>query len=519
MPEAGTVQREIVRRYEMERGLQADPALQAAVLRHYANSFQDWAADMLWTFDPRLLPPIPRRLPMLFWTRQRELADWLQERVDTSTNGLVKKARDMGVSWICVAYATWLWLFHSDSIITFGSRKEVYVDRLGDPKSLLEKVRAILRMLPLWMLPPGWEESSHSNFMHIQNPSNGSLIVGETGDDMGRGGRSLIYFLDEFAFVKRAEAVDAAVNDNAATVIYVSTSGGVGTLFYRKEMEGKIPVFHMYWRDHPDKDDAWKEAKLDEMGSVAFAREHEGDDASALEGIMIPASWVSAAVGLELDTTGTSWRAGLDVADQGEDSNAFVARHGPMVQLPVTWDQTLTAQTARRAFALGRERGLDLLVYDRLGPGGAVASAAADTPSLGFKLLPFGAGGTPTKTYYDDDPRVRADKRFANLGSEAWWRMRRAFEKTFEHVEGIRQYPHSELISLPREAGRLISQLSSRKVEYTESGKIRAEPKKRMRARGVQSPDEADALAMSLMDPPRRIRIPKRRGRVYGRNT
>ena len=49
-------------------------------------------------------------------------------------DGLVEKSRDMGVSWLCVATAIWMWTFHEGAVVGFGSRKEDYVDKLGDPK-------------------------------------------------------------------------------------------------------------------------------------------------------------------------------------------------------------------------------------------------------------------------------------------------------------------------------------------------------------------------------------------------
>jgi hypothetical protein len=47
----------------------------------------------------------------------------------------------MGVSWLCVGFATWMWLFQPGTVVGFGSRKEEYVDDLSDPKSLFWKAR------------------------------------------------------------------------------------------------------------------------------------------------------------------------------------------------------------------------------------------------------------------------------------------------------------------------------------------------------------------------------------------
>ncbi len=53
------------------------------------------------------------------------------------------------------------------------------------------------------------------------------------------------------------------------------------------------------------------------------------------------------------------------------------------------------------------------------------------------------------------------------------------------------------MISLP-DCPELIAELSLPLAERTETGKIKLESKDRMRARGVKSPDYADALALAF---------------------
>jgi len=470
-----------------------DPQARADLLVYYRTHPVEWICDWVWTYDPRNRKPLPKRLPFELWARQRELVEWIDARFQAGENGLLKKARDVGASWLCCSYAVWLWLFTQDAAVTFGSRKQELVDKKGDPKALFSKIRDIINGLPVWMLPGGYSESEHDNFLRIINPANGSTITGEAGDQMGRGGRSSIYFLDEFAFVPRAGRVDAAVNDNSNVVIYLSTSNGLGTLFHTKEVEGHTPLFRFFWTDDPRKDEAWAAQKRRDIGSVAFAREHEGDDGAALDNILVPASWVMAAVGLDLPA-GTRSIAGLDVADGGADSNVYIHRQVPTVTRILAWDDGLPTETAHRAIKEARQDGAHLN-YDRVGPGSNVAGALrANADVSGFGVL---GGARPSQVIYEDDPEKPACERFDNLGTECWWAMRRAFERTYEHVNGIKEHPLDDLISIPDHAV-LISQLSSRLIEYTEKGKIRAEPKKRMRKRGVKSPDHADALAYTF---------------------
>ena len=50
--------------------------------------------------------------------------------------------------------------------------------------------------------------------MRIVNPQTGASITGESGDNIGRGGRKLCYFKDESAWYERPEKIEAALADN-----------------------------------------------------------------------------------------------------------------------------------------------------------------------------------------------------------------------------------------------------------------------------------------------------------------
>jgi phage terminase large subunit len=84
--------------------------------------------------------------------------------------------------------------------------------------------------------------------MRVLNPENGASIVGEAGDNIGRGNRTSIYFKDESAFYEHADAIDAALSQTSNCKIDVSTPNGAGNAFYRKRHGGKIKVFVFDWR-------------------------------------------------------------------------------------------------------------------------------------------------------------------------------------------------------------------------------------------------------------------------------
>lgn len=162
------------------------------IINYYSARPVEFINDFCVTYDPRNAGAgFPTLMPFVLFPRQVELIQWLHGQVNEQESGLVEKCRAMGVTWVCCAYAVrlWLWLFVSGTSVGFGSRKEMLVDRLGDPDSIFEKMRILLRNLPARLLPDGFSGVEHSHFMWIVNPVNNATITGEAGDNIGRGGR------------------------------------------------------------------------------------------------------------------------------------------------------------------------------------------------------------------------------------------------------------------------------------------------------------------------------------------
>jgi hypothetical protein len=145
----------------------ADPGLQALAIAACKRDIILWLNDWVWTQDPRRSPAM---LPFRPWPRQVEYLRWRQSMRELvreggqPESGLIEKSRDMGITWLNAAAQTHAWLFERNYKGAFGSRKQDLVDRLGDPDSIFEKVRIILRYLPKWMLPEGFDDRRHDNF-------------------------------------------------------------------------------------------------------------------------------------------------------------------------------------------------------------------------------------------------------------------------------------------------------------------------------------------------------------------
>ena len=283
----------IARRLWLLDQCERDSTLRALELEMCARSVEHFFDNWVWTFNPKLAAEgKPSNVPLDLFPRQRELVQFIDARVNAQENGLVEKSRDIGFTWVFGGYSVQKWRFRPGFKTAFGSRKAEYVDRLGDPDSIFEKIRMVVRALPYWMLPPGFDSRRHDNHMQLLNPENGNTIRGEAGDDMGRGGRNTMYVLDEFAFVEHAEEVDRATSANSDVRIFGSTVNGLGNVFARKRHSGQLrpdQIFRFHWTDDPRKNTPEWEAKTrSNMEPWAFASEYDIDYAASVEGVFYP---------------------------------------------------------------------------------------------------------------------------------------------------------------------------------------------------------------------------------------
>lgn len=468
----------------------SDLAFRAAELEKCKKDVVYWVNNWVWTFDPRRTPST---LPFDLFAKQEEYLQWLGDRVIHKESGVVEKSRDAGLTWLCGAWAIHRWLFYPGQKFTFASRKESLVDRIGDPDSIFEKFRFLLKGLPKWMLPKRYS----TGFLKFINSENGSVIGGESGDNIGRGGRSGVVFLDEFAFVERAQRVDAAVSENSDVIIYISTPNGPGNAFAKKRFSGVYQIFRIHWTDDPRKGKDWYERKKKILDPIILAQEIDIDYNASVEGVCIPALWVQAAIGLVLESTSREKIAGLDVAAEGANKNVFIVRQGQNVIRIDAWAIGNTTQTAYKAKAICEDEKIARLNFDGDGVGAGVGGTLASVTDLRFDVQPIRGGGQVSDKVWVEFNDRESSEIFKNLRAEMWWSLRLRFEKTYEYVNNLALHPIDELISLPNEP-ELIAQLSLPLYHFTDSGLLVIESKEQMKKRGISSPDYADALAYAF---------------------
>jgi phage terminase large subunit len=83
--------------------------------------------------------------------------------------------------------------------------------RSATRKVVFWKARYLIENLPREFRGT-WNRRKHSPHMRIIFPDTGSAMTGEAGDNIGRGDRTTIYFVDESAHLERPQLVDASLS-------------------------------------------------------------------------------------------------------------------------------------------------------------------------------------------------------------------------------------------------------------------------------------------------------------------
>ena len=502
--------RVFAQRTKTYREIRAKPELLPALRAHYKDNPADFISDWGCTFDPRNialgLPPI---VPFILFPRQRELVNWILARWRACEPGVSPKSRESGASWVAIALSCTLCLFNEGVAIGWGSRKEEYVDKLGAPKSLFWKARKFVELLPP-EFRGNFDPKNDAPYMRIMFRDTESIMTGEAGDNIGRGDRASIYFVDEAAYLERPETVDAALSQTTTCRIDISTANGLGNPFHRKVVEWpEERVFRFHWRDDPRKDEVWYQKQLVDLDPVTIAQEIDIDFASSVEGVLIPSAWVQAAIDahvvLDFKPTGSRYGA-LDVADEGKDLNAYCGAHGVVLEALEEWsgkgDDIFG--TVIKVFGFCEEHGYDGFTYDGDGLGAGVRGDArvineerAKRNARTISVQMFrGSAGVDEPSSEDVRGRKNEDY-FLNLKAQKWWSLRTRFQKTFRAVtEGVKASP-DELISIPlglKHRAKLVAELSQPTFKTNTVGKIVINKA----PDGTKSPNLADAVMIRM---------------------
>lgn len=228
---------------------------------------QDETAD---GYDPALAP-IFGYVPFIPYEAQVRVINellWSLHQTDEHADIVWSKARGWGASWILCLLGLWGWTFSHlwpgapPFNTLFLSRKEEYVDS-KQQKSLFWKIRRLMRDMPDWMMPAGWNPDLHDQKGIIVNPQNGNELGGEsTNTKAGRGDRVTFAALDEAAAIpalldKWATLAETTDHRWAVSTESFDEGSDFHDLQHSDEVEYKPWRIESDWWENPLNDAAW----------------------------------------------------------------------------------------------------------------------------------------------------------------------------------------------------------------------------------------------------------------------
>jgi hypothetical protein len=204
---------------------------------------------------------------------------------------------------------------------------------------------------------------------------------------------------------------------------------------------------------------------------------------------LIPWSWILAAQ-QRWDTASTKGRneLGVDVG-AGGDASAICHMQGYRAQIIHEDRNPDTMHTAGEIVAKQRKTLAAVVKIDSVGIGKGVADRVkevAATEKLPFETFAVNVGESPSESEPDEDG-LTPDKLFVNLRAELYWNLRQRFERG--------------TIALDPQDEDLAGELVELRYRRMSSGKIQIETKDQALARGVPSPNRAEALMLASADP------------------
>ncbi len=211
------------------------------------------------------------------------------------------------------------------------------------------------------------------------------------------------------------------------------------------------------------------------------------------EGVLIPASWIDAAMERWPDAmknlNGDPLMLGVDVAGMGRDATVFIHRYGNVVtkiDRYLQQDHMATVGRTQHELELGSNGKRAIGFVDTIGEGAGVYSRGRE-----LKLNVVSAKASESAEGLTD---ISGEITFQNMRAYMYWAIRDALDPK----QGVN-------LALPPDP-ELKEELAGLAWEFKSTGKVQLEDKDKIKERIGRSPDKADALSLTYYPPPRKPR-------------
>lgn len=201
------------------------------------------------------------RMPFTLWPAQMPVMWALM----TERLLIILKARQLGISWLCCAYALWLCVFSPGKMVLCFSQGQ------EEANELIRRIRAMFDLLPDWMKPslPRLLKGNTEQLLW----SNGSRVMSlPATEKAGRSFTASLVLMDEAAFMAWADSLYTALKptiDAGGQLVVCSTANGIGGLFHKLWTDAVAGVnnfktIFLPWWSRPGRTKSWYRKMLAE---------------------------------------------------------------------------------------------------------------------------------------------------------------------------------------------------------------------------------------------------------------
>ena len=245
---------------------------------------------------------------------------------------------------------------------------------------------------------------------------------------------------------------------------------------------------------------------MKEQDYEKYLHVYEGLPVQDDDEVIIKRSWLDSCIDahkkLNIEVSGEKI-TGYDVADSGEDLNAFVNKHGVLITKVHQWkakedDLVRSAKIVRNEAIKFKS----IVRYDSIGVGAGVGSNInelnkADDNQVASEA--FNSGGAVLNKEQEYELGVKNKDYFSNVKAQMWKGVADRVLETHNAITKGLPFDKDNIISISSECDFievLLTELSTPRRDYDQSGKFKVESKKDLAKRGVKSPNLADAFVM-----------------------
>ncbi len=440
---------------------------------------------------------------------QRYIHERLEEQLGKTgkVRALILKGRQQGCSTYVEGRFFWK-VTHLN-----GVRAYILTHEDNATKNLFEMAQRYYENCPLLVRP----EKHASNAKELEFGSlDSGYRVGTAGNKgAGRSGTIQYFHGSEVAYWPNAHehaagALQTVAEQSGTEIILESTANGLGNFFHeqwqkaetqqsdyiavfvpwfwQEEYRKELPVEFRLSDEECDYKDAygltleqmaWRRTKIDELGEWKFKQEYPATAAEAFQtsgdDVFIKPEIVMRARKGKADASGVKI-IGVDPARFGDDRTSIVLRHGRVIPWIKSYSKKDTMEIVGICARLIIDESPDKMFIDIGGLGAGIYDRLKE---MGY--------GTIVSAVNFGEKALQSEKYF-NHRAEMWALL----------LEWLKSHP----VQIP-DIDTLQADLTGLLYSFDSNGRLKLEKKEDMKKRGLRSPDEGDACALTFAFPVR----------------